>query len=720
MAKTKALPAPKPAGYRAPPALYREPFRLLSPADLRGEQWRALVGQAPIVRSCVQTLIMQLSAIEWYIEGDDQEAVDYFTKVLETADDGSGFEVHASRVVEDSLILPFGGAAEIGHFSDGVVAWVQHIDAATMVPTYDEMRPYAQIDPWSVGRPPVSFREEQVGRVRWQAETRSRSYGWTKTPASDALPAIQALLRSDRFWQLFLSDSPPAGILDVMDMTEEEARDWWESWQQMMAGPDPFKVALLYGGAAERKVAASFIQFMKTPAELSMMEIIKLYAQEVAACFGMTLGDLGLFDQEMRLAGAAKMIELSKRQGLARIMRGVRTYIDNDVLPDGISFRWMAMDLEDEVRKASAANQRATSLKTLTDAGIATQREARTAALTFGLIPEDAFDDSFASQTPEPSITDAELGSESEPTAAGVADDLEGRSYVPPRAFPLNSPVARRMLDVVDRLLRPALRGFTKRRALDLLDLGIRAFGEGSGAGIEARSRTDAEAALLEALNRADWWRSPDLLSDIANILRLAYEEGLGGAADDIERERIDLGLTGVDLSRTVFNVTNQTVLDLLGDRAGAFITRIDESTRSFIVDAILRGVREGISSPEIAREILVDEVRRDLVQKWRGRALSITNTEINWAESRAALGQQSAVGLTKKRWISVPGLACRICAGNDDRGAIPSEEMFESVFGPVEGPPGHPTVCHCYLSFDRGELRALGDQPRYWTGGKR
>lgn len=713
---------PKPRTYRAPPALYREPFRILTPADLKGEQWRYLVGSAPIVRSCIQTLIMQASSIDWHIESDDEDAVEYFTNLIGGADGGAGFEGFVSKMIEDSLVLPFGGASEIGHFSDGVVAWFQHIDAATLVPTYDEKFPYAQIDPWSVGRPPIPFKEEQIGRVKWQPEVRSKSYGWTKTPSADALPAIQALLRADRFWQGFLTDSPPSGILDVMDMTEEEARNWWDSWQQMLAGIDPFKVAMLYGGGSDRAHPAAFIPFAKNPSDLSMMEVLKLYAQEVAACFGMTIGDLGLFDQEMRLAGASKMIELTKRQGLARVMRATKTMFDQDILPDHAEFKWDPIDVEDEVRKASAANQRATSIKALADpaVGIISRSEGRRAAVTYGIIPEDALDPDFDPDgQPVAAPPTEDVNADEEPSGVDDADTMEGRSYVPPRAFPINSPLARQMATVADRLLNPVARAFTKRRASKLIGLGLAAYQEGPLAGdLAQRSRADAEQALMAALDRENWWRSPNLVDDVMDILRSAYEEGLGESAHDIDRERVDLGMEKVDLSRTVFNVTNQDVLNLIENRSGAFIANLDDSNRRFIVDAILRGVQRGISSPTIAREILADEARRDVVERWRHRTISIVNTEINWAESRAALDQQLKLGLTKKRWRSVSGLACNICAANDDDGVVDVDYQFRSVFGPTEAPPGHPGVCHCWITYDKSELKALAADPDYWTGG--
>src|SRR3972149_9504934 len=138
--------SPTATAIREPPALLRQPVTFLTAARAGpGQHWRQLVGRAPVVRSCVQTLVMQITGLDWYLSGEDKDEVAYFTKVLESVDEGEGWETMISRVVNDQLVLPFRGAVAIGAFPDGVASWVSHLDAATMVPTYDRRYPYVQV-----------------------------------------------------------------------------------------------------------------------------------------------------------------------------------------------------------------------------------------------------------------------------------------------------------------------------------------------------------------------------------------------------------------------------------------------------------------------------------------------------------------------------------------------------------------------------------------------
>lgn len=701
-AASKRPAAPPSKAIREPPYLQRQLFRPWSTSQFKAEQWRTLIGSAPVVRACVRTLTMWICGISWIVKSEDPEVAAYFTEVLETADEGEGFEVHLSRVIEDALTVPFGGAVEIGAYNDGLVAWIAHLDGAALVPTYDEKFPYVQVDPWgSFTRPSVSFREEQIGRVRWQAQPNLKAYGWSTTPAMDALPAIQALMRADRFWQTFLEDSPPSGILEIMSMNEDEARSWFESWSSMSAGIDSTKASILHGGTVENPHPAQWIEFHKSPAELSMMEVLKLYAEEVTACFGLTIADLGIFGQEMRLAGAAKIMQNSEKQGIAKLMRAVKTHLDLNVLPDNAEFEWEPRDDQSALQRATAANMRSQSLATLArqDVAILTPAEAKLAAVHFDIIPAEVIEQAAElGTTSGTAITEEPAAQEDETNPTGVSeDDIEQRAAAEPNAFPEDSKPANKMRTLTEeRLLKPALKGATAARLTRLINVGIDAWGktEERSLAIMQRSRESAKEALEKALEKETWWKSPDLVDEVTDILKDAFEEGAAISMVEIEEARAGLGLSGMDIAPTEFNVTNKAVLDALDKRGGEFIKQIDDGTKRYITDAIMRGVQEGIGSPEIAKNILADKVHADLIDRWKNRTNSIVNTEINWSESFASLEQQSRLGLTKKVWVAISALACEICLAAAGKGAVDQDYVYDTATGGSLHTPGHPGVC--------------------------
>ncbi len=50
------------------------------------------------------------------------------------------------------------------------------------------------------------------------------------------------------------------------------------------------------------------------------------------------------------------------------------------------------------------------------------------------------------------------------------------------------------------------------------------------------------------------------------------------------------------------------------------------------------------------------------------------------------------------KRWIADDD-PCEICEGNEEMGWIGDDDVFEGVFGDVDGPEAHPN-CRCTLEY--------------------
>lgn len=60
------------------------------------------------------------------------------------------------------------------------------------------------------------------------------------------------------------------------------------------------------------------------------------------------------------------------------------------------------------------------------------------------------------------------------------------------------------------------------------------------------------------------------------------------------------------------------------------------------------------------------------------------------------------------KRWVLGDGGRsgnCEICVENADLGWIPDEDVFEGVFGDVDGPPAHPN-CDCAVEYKEKRVR--------------
>lgn len=235
------------------------------------------------------------------------------------------------------------------------------------------------------------------------------------------------------------------------------------------------------------------------------------------------------------------------------------------------------------------------------------------------------------------------------------------------------------------------------------------------------------------------WWFRKAATEHIGELLGLSFSSGATEAAGLMNRMAYEAGETNKpDLIGFNWQLIDPGTLAEIEDKAAELVTRVNDGTKYFLRQSILAGVKEGLTSPDIADMIksgaTIDEIlgssQFKYVTRYTKEAIegmsisrldSIVNTEINRAETDGRLAQWRHMGLTKKRWVHTgPADQCVVCLGNEHKGFIPMDERFDSVWGEqtIDGPPAHPSVCHCHVEFDEGEaIRDIAKLNAPWDG---
>jgi hypothetical protein len=258
----------------------------------------------------------------------------------------------------------------------------------------------------------------------------------------------------------------------------------------------------------------------------------------------------------------------------------------------------------------------------------------------------------------------------------------------------------------------------------------------------------EARAAIGELLDGEDWWEAASAL-DKATLLELysaAYSAGALELADEIASMLYERGISATLGPALSFALTNPVTLRNLERRAGDLVTFIDDGTKTFIKRIVTAGVRQGLSSPDIARalrdganaeEVLSDAgfledviavIMRGLTDMSEARTNSIVNYEVAWAENAGKWEWMTESGFTEKAWVHLGerGVTekgnphpCPLCERNEALGFVPIDYLYETVFEGSPFPPGHPGVCHCDTVFNPEELVALVKQGTFtpWAG---
>ncbi len=315
----------------APPYISRSPLYLTYPTVFNAEQWR-MVAREPITRLCIRHILRELVALEWDITSDnpdrDKETIINIKTTFDHADDGDGWDAFLSRVLQDAMELPTGGFAELSPDDiTGLIGGLYHIDAGTMYPTYDLQVPWVQINPYDSTQR-IFFKNNEIGRLVLNPRTDIRKRPFQESPVESAFMSIEALSRIYIYYLKQLGDTPMAGILDVMDMSETEAIDWAKGFREMYSGIDPLKVPLLY----DHTKPARFIPLSHSPDVMGIAENFKRFAEMVASAFGLSIGDLRMFEHERVLAGVEASQRVTARSGIGFYAQAVEDLVNNRIL----------------------------------------------------------------------------------------------------------------------------------------------------------------------------------------------------------------------------------------------------------------------------------------------------------------------------------------------------------------------------------------------------
>jgi hypothetical protein len=792
-----------------------------TPQWLQADMWRSFVRNQPLAVICRDTLISNLLALDWKVSARNAEdeglpriknAVDYYTELFTYLE--GDFDTYIDLMVQDLLTLPFGGAAEIGRVDDdpdGAVLWAEHIDAATLYPTYDRENPVTQMMREVPARP-VVFPAHAIERIYLSPRPELLRRGWGMAPPEKIYLAIEMLFRGDHYYWKLLIDTPEAGILDLGDMSEAAAKTWIESFRELFSGVDGMKVPILHS----HTTPASWIPFNRPPIDLLYDKTTLKYAQILAAGYGIRLSDLGMGDLggggEGTLAGVIRGERQTRRTGSAVVREKTSNHF-NHLLPRELMFGWVEQDIEEVVGRGRALLALSQGLGVSQGSGLISAKEGRAELAASGLLKTEINPEEMPEQETQDAgfagalqrllgggggdqgqaEADAASGEDEVPVSDGGRGDMPGpvgraikrlvsrRKEPGRRAQPTQEQLLRAMRLIVApgleaikakatdvrlrRLIRAATRYVVPEIAIQfrsltdeqitenwLPEMHKLTFGEPSiFSGSELIERQDEEARKIveNHLDDEGWWKTASSMekSAIVDLYVASYERGIALQADRILRALYEEGIgTRPDIVGINFNLRNRKTIAQLRERAAEMVRRVDEGTKTFLQRMIVSGVRQGLSSPDIARAMregavaedilkmdgftseVIDTVLRGLTDMSEFRTESITNTEIARAENSGLLGQLEKSGLTQKAWrhfgpegISPSGNLhpCEICSANEALGFVPLDYMFETVFEPAATPPAHPSVDHCGIVFSEEELfeKVASGEYEPWTG---
>lgn len=430
--------------------LERQPARVSprAPSYLSATQWRYAAKEP--TNLAYQTHLMRALKLEYKFipkKGKDskdpevKKVIEYYDELFYT----NNWSTVKTMWEKDSYDLPFGGALEIGwwpktafggKFPAGYPAWFIHVDGGTMWISSDTSKyPFMQVNP-NDNADKRPFKRNEIARLMYLPHPDLQHKGYQYSPTEQNYQVIEALSRLYTFDIKSMSDTPIAGILDLMDFKEEDALEWAIGFKEMMMGIDPIKIPILY----EHEKQAKFVPFGQVTVDVA--EKWKHYAEKAGNPYGLTIGSLGLYEHDRTLAGARVQRITTQRTGVGGFAWDERNSINRQLFPPGcpIMYEWDVPEIEDKLKLEQARGVRAAYMKAYVDAG--------------ALHPEDmleqAVEDNVFTIKPRPGVIEPGIG---KPVKPPKAEETSPKAPRTKKEYPEYPPAMKAMHVVEETLL---------------------------------------------------------------------------------------------------------------------------------------------------------------------------------------------------------------------------------------------------------------------------
>jgi len=353
----------------------------------------------PIASGACYSVVSKLRTLGWTLEGGRNQ-VKKWTSILHEAEDGAGWGVFISKLVEDYLTTDSGAFIELGKkFRNGPVQALYHIDAARCRLIGAGMTIYT--DPIGME---YKLKPGDYAHFNSLPSPDQDLHGMGFCFVSRALKAIKLLLALHKYESEKLENLPPEGIATITGLTTKQVEKAFDLYKAKRMSRDQLTFpGILWlvgnpmapGGAGQVKV--DLTAFSSLPEQFDRQGLVETYAKTLAACIGTAVDE---FWQPERGGFGPSKGEVtigymrSKGKGPGEIISSLERIMNWDVLPEGVTFQFDVVDDEDDMRRAEIQYQEIKNAKELAEplseeGGIISIQEAREMLVTAQVLPED-------------------------------------------------------------------------------------------------------------------------------------------------------------------------------------------------------------------------------------------------------------------------------------------------------------------------------------------
>lgn len=368
-----------------------------------------------LLAGAVTTMAAKVAATPWYLEGPMVLVEMARKQLLHWSDFHKGWNSLVTKWTTSYLTRDFGGAIELlrANRSDkeGPALGYAHLDESKCRPTSDPEYPvaYNNGDKW------VKLHRSWVGQIVDMPNPNDSYLGVGFCSVSRTLGTASILLDLVRYKREKLSDLPPAGLLLINNLSQEEWEDItvrYDARQRNEGNTTWRDILTVFGYDPAYQLSAEMISFSELWDNFSEEEATRLAIYTFALGFRtdprefwpVSAGPLGTATE------AEVQAKKAKGKGVGIIYSAIEEVLNGpDALPEGVTFHFDFQDDEEDLRNAQIKDKHTQWIRRLwegrnpgtgmsvgegveqvaSDGGIITTEQAQALLVRHRIVPAD-------------------------------------------------------------------------------------------------------------------------------------------------------------------------------------------------------------------------------------------------------------------------------------------------------------------------------------------
>ena len=194
----------------------------------------------------------------------------------------------------------------------------------------DASRAYVQVDREKVV---AEFALDEIMYIMQNPQNDMKNFGYGLSPIESILLSVQASLQADLFnANTFAKDNIPPGILDLGDMSNEEAKAFIAEWNATVIN-DVQKLKFVWGGNNGKNLAGGrrYIPFQQNNKDMQFIEYIDWLSRLKLATYGLTTLDANL-TQDVNRATSVSQSKITEARGVMSVKRLLEEYFNREII----------------------------------------------------------------------------------------------------------------------------------------------------------------------------------------------------------------------------------------------------------------------------------------------------------------------------------------------------------------------------------------------------